>query len=235
MLPYLALILAIFTLPTGNVARADELVLVEVPQGELGGKYRRKMWFSGVKTRLVYVDPSVAEIPTGNATQLKKTPDKDTTTAGKTSPIIALIAGGILAIILYLFWKFGGAAQLNTQKRDEAAGQKLTPHHPEINDDNPVDEFLQQIAGMADKRTALILLVGRALHAAAGQNTLPLTRSDTAREILGRLPKSWPHFSALQKLVSTEELVQFGGRVLADATFEDCLSAAHPILFRGRR
>ena len=83
---------------------------------------------------------------------------------------------------------------------------------------------------MADREAAIVLLLQAALQEAATANGLRLSRSETAREFLRRLPPGWAHGSSLRRLVMAEELVQFGGRILAEETFEQCLHDAAPIL-----
>lgn len=86
---------------------------------------------------------------------------------------------------------------------------------------------------MEDRRKALILLTGHALERAANMNDLRIARSQTARDVLRILPRQWPHRDAVRTLVREAEIVHFGGRDIAEETWQACLTAARPI-FSGR-
>ena len=94
---------------------------------------------------------------------------------------------------------------------------------------------LDQLYQDEDRREALVLLIENLLPAAARQNSIRLGRSETAREIIRRLPHGWALLPELKRIVMTEELVQFGGRDLPERTFEDCLRRAAPILDAGTK
>ncbi|MEO0999880.1 MAG: DUF4129 domain-containing protein, partial [Pseudomonadota bacterium] len=76
----------------------------------------------------------------------------------------------------------------------------------------------------------LMLLAHRALEDAAAANDLRPGRSQTARAILRRLPEAWHPRAGLAEIVTTEELVRFGGRALDEERFAACLRSAGPIL-----
>ena len=146
--------------------------------------------------------------------------------------------GGILAALIFLFLRSGGGfGALRVRKpgdEDRATRKNRRKPGKEGKKAGTLNGLLEQINAMPDRRAALILLLQHSLRRAATDNDLRLGRSETARDILRRLPAQWTHFAALRKLVMAEELVQFGGRALAEATFEECLRTATPIL-RGAR
>ena len=62
---------------------------------------------------------------------------------------------------------------------------------------------------------------------------MALGRSQTAREILYRLPKDWLHIDALARIVRVEERVQFRGEDLPEAVFQESLELAKPMFGQG--
>ena len=82
---------------------------------------------------------------------------------------------------------------------------------------------------MADRKAALILLLKRALELAVEINGMALGRSQTAREVLRKLPSTWTHYPALSRIVGFEERVQFGGHELPEPVFQESLSLAEPL------
>src|SRR5205807_10347531 len=84
--------------------------------------------------------------------------------------------------------------------------------------------FLDEIAGLPDRRAALQRLTEHALELASRLNGLRLRPSQTARDVLTLLLPGWRHRAALNLIVRTEEAVHFGGAPLADGVFADCLA-----------
>ncbi len=147
-----------------------------------------------------------------------------------------LIVFLIVAVVIVVFVIFGSninvsfgktseAKRRSTRRRTGVLGGGLT----EI----PRGSLLDHLAAMPDKRRALILLTGHALERAASLNDLKLARAQTARDVLRILPRQWRHLGAMRTLVREAEIVHFGGRDLADETWQACLDAARP-LFDGQ-
>ncbi|MEO0911489.1 MAG: DUF4129 domain-containing protein [Pseudomonadota bacterium] len=213
------------------------ITLVEMPENP---DYARSIRFSRLQSRLNYVEEASGPIPMDAAagvnppappSQSEAPRLRDWTALEILSRVALLI---VLALIAFAIVKHGGA--LTARFRNTGDGSSGTgrgdPHavqEPAI----PLpeaDALLARLRAMPNREEALILLIGHTLEAAGRQNALRLRRSETAREFLNRLPVSWPRLADLRRITMAEELVQFGGRPLAENTFEDCLRRAHPIL-----
>lgn len=134
---------------------------------------------------------------------------------------IALLA--LMALIVFGGRRIVGLRAVSNRSRD-IGGSEAEAEPTQLAD------VLETARSMADRRAALVLLVRAALERAGAAVQLPLRRSETAREILRRIPGNWHHRAALGRLVAVEEGVQFGGRPLPEAVFAECLDHAAPIL-----
>ena len=204
-----------------------------MPRGDGSGQYTRAQRFSGVQHQAYYVDTVVGAVPMERAPVYEPpNPDTDRRNSVINPTFVRLIlVAGVFGLIGVLFHKFGGFSQvaLRGPKRAIKPAPDVATAVQQA-DDTPVRDFFSAIAAMTDRRAALILLVGRALRDAAQSNGLRLTRSETARTILRRVPATWLNFPALRELVQTEELVHFGGRDLSEDAFARCLELARPLV-----
>ena len=202
---------------------------------ETNPAYERRVLLNRLQTELVYVDRLNGEIPLDGAPPPPDKPRDDSATEVSdtlqmVTRLALLLLIGMTAAMLYRNrgWLAERLGALPDARRPRVARKSPSDDAPPVID----GAFLARLRAMTDRRAALVDLLGAALSAAAEQNGMRLGRSETARDLLRRLPDRWPHLPALRALVMTEELVQFGGRPLPEATFEDCLSTAAPILSR---
>lgn len=194
--------------------------------------YDRRVMLNRLQTELVYIDRLDGEIPLDGkappAPREERDESREISDALRFAMRIAL-AIVVVTILVVIYRNAGWLAELfgglqSGQRTRKRAGT------PALDDLPPDPELIKRLRAMTDRRAALVELLRATLRAAADQNDMRLGRSETARELLRRLPRGWPHLSALRSIVMAEELVQFGGRPLADATFETCLAQARPIL-----
>lgn len=183
---------------------------------------------------IIYIDQLTGEIPMDGALlppppEVPEVPDLGE--GLRASELVTrLVLAAMLAAMLWALWRNREAIaeRLTGAPRSAKSKPRKTsaPAQP-IRDDTGL---LAELRRMKDRRAALVLLLQAVLRAAAQQNGLRLGRSETARELLRRLPNGWEHLDPARNLVMTEELVQFGGRPLPDPLFEACLTQAAPIL-----
>ncbi len=218
-----------------NAQEQPEITALNVPQDEA---YLDAIWLSRIQNKLTYVDTTTGSIPMDGAKVQPPRPEaepqsrvswEDLSAIGMLSRILLFI---LLAVVIYIFVKHSGVLNGGFGKGGDFKSERTNGSgkpEPQI----PLPEgnaLIARLRQMPDKEEALVLLVGHTLDAAGRQNALRLRRSETAREFLARLPGNWPRLADLRRITMTEELVQFGGRPLADKTFEDCLRRAEPIL-----
>lgn len=220
--------------PTLAQDRAERSVITahDLP---LSAEYARDVRFRRLQTEVTYIDRLQGEIPMDGRPlppPAEERPDRDGEPVSRFEGfsqlvLLALAVGAI--VLLVRNWtairdRLTGAPAIGGRAEDRrAAGGDASTGAP-------IDGLLARLSGMEDRREALVLLLKAVLNAAARQNDLRLGRSETARELMRRLPRSWRHLDNARHLVMAEELVQFGGRPLPQPLFEDCLRRAAPIL-----
>lgn len=220
--------------PTLAQDRAERSVITahDLPRS---AEYARDVRFRRLQTDVIYIDRLEGEIPMDG--RPLPPPEEERSDRGDASVSefegisqFVLLALAVAAIVLLVRnWtairdRLTGAPAAGGRTENETAGSG------EASASAPIDGLLARLSGMEDRREALVLLLKAVLNAAARQNDLRLGRSETARELMRRLPRSWRHLDNARHLVMAEELVQFGGRPLPQPLFEDCLRRAAPIL-----
>lgn len=199
--------------------------------------YARQTRFQRLQGDLVYIDRLEGDIPMDGSPLPPPPEPEDEGSEGGDVPVVYKNTSRILLTIAAatLLWVLIRNRQAifdrlsNTPRVPQAKGR--TKKAPTSVDPAPnADGLIARLRGMQDRRAALVLLLHAVLGDAARQNDLRLGRSETARELLRRLPQSWTHLADTRRLVMAEELVQFGGRPLPEPLFEDCLARAEAIL-----
>lgn len=223
-----------------GVVRAQEaakITRLNIPASDSGEAYSASVRLGRIETDLYYVDTLEGEIPLGKPPELSVPPEAPEF-SGDTNWKMLTIFGAILVALVFLIVRSGGGfGALSVRQpgdRKRTRGQNGGKSAQGNEESAGLEGVLAEIDAMPDRRAALVLLLRHSLQQAARVHDLRLARSETAREIVHRLPDRWVHLAALRKLVMAEELVQFGGRALAEATFKECLGIATPIL-RGAR
>ena len=147
---------------------------------------------------------------------------------------VALLVGLILILGIYAWSRRGGLL--------DRAGPRIAPRvrtdevHEAAPEDRDIDtDFIAQLRSEADPRTGLRKILQRFIALAAKDNEIVLKRSLTTRELIGKLPGSWHHRSALETVAREVELVVFGGRSISREDYEECLDLAAPFLKRTER
>lgn len=139
----------------------------------------------------------------------------------------------ILLIIAAVAIRYGGLGSIGFRRIGDRA-RDPDEERAVIEAEGGLAGFLDRLRAMRDRPAALLLLIQGALERAGQMTGARVLRSQTAREVLRRLPPDWPYRDALGRIVRVEEVVQFGGRELSEPVFEECLVLAEP-LFDGTR
>lgn len=232
----LALCLALTLSARAEITEADI-----VDPGPLNEDYLDATAGKRIQSGIVYLRPET-DFSAAEADKLEiivepdEDPERPDEPAEASRLTVGLIFGALLVGLIALFVIYGGniGASFGAQPRDgkrreddEAPTAEEAAHAALMA--QPIDSFLDTLRRMADRREVLILLVSRALERAATLNDLRLGRSQTARDVLRILPKSWTHLGNMRRLVREVEVVHFGGRDLPEEIWEECLDAARPI------
>lgn len=194
--------------------------------------YDRRVMFNRLQTELVYIDRLDGEIPLDGKAPPASQEDDNAPTELSDAFRLAMRIALAIAVVTFLVLLYRNRGWLAERFDGLQPGQRprSKPATRQSSDDTLDPALIARLRAMTDRRAALVELLREALRAAAEQNGMRMGRSETARELLRRLPRGWHHLPALRSIVMAEELVQFGGRPLADATFETCLTQATPIL-----
>lgn len=215
--------------PAQAIADDGSITPYDLPRNSA---YEREVRFSRLQDDITYVESRVGPLPLDGLTVEAPARPSDTEAGDRTLRLGARLGLVLLAAAMLVLGfrnrhiladRFGGDTRMPTRaaaRTDDRVTGAMTA----------APGLIGRLRAMTDRRAALVRLIEAVLGAAAQANGLRLGRSETARELLSRVPRDWPHFSALRGLVMAEELVRFGGRPLPDATFEACLDRAAPIL-----
>ncbi len=226
-------ILACLALPGGALAQDEPLLTpLDPPRSEASRDYSDSIRFGRIQSELTYIDELNGPIPMDGAPPYRPPePEADVEwQPGQFDWRFATALAVLLAVLALLGAKFGRLGLLKAGPTQGRLADRAGATTVALADTGPVADFLALIRSMPDREAALVMLLERSLDSAAHQNGLGIRRSETARETLRRLPGTWPRLSDLRRLIMVEELVQFGGRPLADDSFEDCLGRAAAIL-----
>ncbi len=239
---YLGLSILFLTAGSGLTQDRPPFTLIDLGQGESAEAYEKSIRFSRIQSKINYIDDLYGEIPMDGAPPFKKPEPQEPAelpSAGGLGEFNLGYSAALLAVVGilgYLLYKFSGGAGQRFANTNAAARDRRGQTQASNGDDLDFadqSELIGKLRSMSDREAALVLLIEHTLSAAAESNRMRLGRSETARELLRRLPQNWSSLPDLRRIVMAEELVQFGGRALAEATFDDCLRRAAPIL-RGR-
>lgn len=140
---------------------------------------------------------------------------------------------GFFVVALFLFFKFGGTgaafgknpAEKNPKKRNRNQNWALADEFGQMDD----DQLFSRLSASKDYRAGLIELLRMALLFAAEKTQTVFARSDTEREALARLPKSWNKYSELKTLLYQTELVHYGNRPIDQDAYAKALDLGRDI------
>ncbi|WP_422041363.1 DUF4129 domain-containing protein [Roseibium sp.] len=215
---------------------AQEPVREPLEIGDSGEEYLRSIRLRGIDPDVAYYDPT-APAPKLETEQQPLQPAARSGSENVPLPgarwTFMLIAGLILAGIIYLVLRFGGNIAITLQRDADnpesrrAAGPQNTPAWAE-----KLGSF-NDILGIADRRQALVLLTQKVLATLATTNGVLMQRSWTARDTLRNIPLADAQQTLLRALVLTSERVQFGGRDVSEDEFRDHVSSCQRLLGAG--
>ena len=217
-------------------ANAQEPVREPLEIGESGEEYLRSIRLTGIDPDVVYYDPT-APAPKLETEQQPQQPTARSETEGVLAPgsrwTFTLIAGLVLAGLVFLVIRFGGNIAVTLQRDAEnpesrrAAGPQNTPVWAE-----KLGSF-NDIMRIADRREALVLLTQKVLATLATTNGVLMQRSWTARDTLRNIPLADAQQTLLRSLVLNSERVQFGGRDVSEDEFREHVSSCQQLLGAG--
>lgn len=233
MLRLFILLIFLSLLPPIAQSNAQEPVQEPLEIGDSGSEYLKSIRWRGINPEVSYFDPSA---PPPNL-DTKQEPERISTEregqelSGRWTT--GLIAAALLALVLYLFLRFGGGLAVSLKRdtenpmRGRAKGQAETPVWAERL--GTLDEILR----MRDRRRALILLAQTALAKTVAANGVLMQRSWTARDALRHIPATQQHLDDLRALVLASERVQFGGRDVTEDEFRRHADGCRTLLGTG--
>lgn len=197
---------------------------------EIGQRYLSVARRAGVEAQMAYFDPTKPP-PEMKLDQPLPEQSEEPEETLDASPVVTLITVLILAAIVLLVARYGGAVSLSLRDKGREAAVGADAGAAAALFEGRIPELVE-IAGIADRRLALIALLAKVLHRAAEDSAMAIERSWTAREAQRRLPADWPHRAFLGDLIRTVELTHFGGRPAEETVFQTHLANARSILAR---
>lgn len=134
----------------------------------------------------------------------------------------------IVGFLVMMISRFGGFGALRWGAEPSADGYSQATSSPPVVDE--VAPSLDEIAAMSDLPHALGALLRLVLEAAARLAGIALSRSDTAREALRRLPHESGLYGVVEALVRVAERVRYGGATITRDQFEALIDSVRDLL-----
>lgn len=215
-------------------ATAQEAVQAPAEIGEAGQEYLRSIRLRGIDPQVAYFDPSA---PPPNL-DTRQEPERPTAqeSSGRSSQeqwIVALIAGGILAAVAYLFLRFGGGLAVSLKDDAVNPGSKRLKGQPNAPAWAEKLGTFEEILRMKDRRRALVLMTQKVLTTIVAAHGILMQRSWTARDTLRHIPGKQEQLDRLRTLVMASERVQFGGRDVTEEEFQTHVASVRQLMRPG--
>ena len=213
------------------VAAQDQITYLDPPPAT-SDAYAQSLTGTRASSDIRYVDETdfdlLGDIPEQERPEVEYTQIPAGDGAGNT--LIAIMA--VFALVAAFILATGSGTLL---ARDPAARppRKRNTAWGLTSDEEETGDILARVRAMPSRRDALILLLRHCLLRAADESEATILRGDTEREVYARLPDTWHAMVPLGQLLHQTELVHYGGRTIADETFETLLSDAGRILNGG--
>ena len=206
--------------------------MVEPPRGATGQSYSDAISGQRIQSDARYSDETDPAFFVNDETAIRPTsqPRDMPQIRGGTGVFIVI---ALVAVMLFLWLRFGGTGALLSAAPKETDGATTAPEAWKIGADEAAMDglsLLDQIRAMPDRRAALVRLLRHALLAAGSDSQTRFARSDTEREAFARLPSSWRHRQILGLLLRAAELAHYGGRAVSEDAFEKALEQGALIL-----
>jgi hypothetical protein len=221
-------ILLLCLMATFGPVRADPLV----PEiGDGGSAYQEAVRRSGVRSEILYLSPDDPRPELTRQMRPERTArsDRDGGTL-RASPTVFRVGVIVLFVGLlgFLWWATRGEfvrfGRLPTSDRTGEGPDSgaPAPRPPPL----PIDRIVSE----PDRKAAVIALLYLVLDRASVATGLRFHPSWTARDILYRLPQSWPFRPAVEALVRTAEQAHFGDYPVSREQLDRHLRETHPII-----
>lgn len=150
--------------------------------------------------------------------------------------VIWAVAAGLLALIIFLIWRYGAAIQVGMRATaDEGRTEVGGRAEASVLSAEPKALSLDEVLAMDDAGRALGALQRLVLEAALAAMNSSLRKSETARAVLRRLPRDWPFYATVAALVRRAERVRFAGDAFDREGLESIAESVRPVLGDARR
>ena len=220
---YAAFLLVVASLAVGCTEATDRPL--DPPRGPAGEAYLEAVEGKGLQTGISY-SSGEKEVP-----ELPDRPENGDFDIGKSAGW-ALIAFLVLALAVLAFRSRNVFAELAGSSGGRAFSAAPRPRE---STSTAIDhDLIERLRGEPDHREGLRAVLQRFLVLAAEENSIPVKRSLTTREIMQRLPGGFAQRDALETLALEVERVVFGGHAIDPAQYQHCLDLAAPFLRRAK-
>ncbi|MCV0427262.1 MAG: DUF4129 domain-containing protein, partial [Roseibium sp.] len=206
--------------PVAQLA-AQEAVQEPFEIEDAGNDYLKAIRWRGIDAEVTYFDPSAPPPNLDTNQQPLRSPVQREGTDLSGRWTTGLIAAAILALIVFLFLRFGGGIAVSLKQDAENPGSTRLKRQPKAPAWAEKLGTFDEILRLKDRKQALILLVQKALATTVAAHGVLMQRSWTARDALRHIPNTQHHLDDLRTLVSASERVQFGGRDLSEEEFRE--------------
>jgi len=213
---------------------AQEAVREPIEIGDSGKDYLRSIRLRRIDSDVAYFDPT-APAPDLKTKQQPERPSPQGVEVSDTGArwTFGIIAGTVLAVLVYLFLRFGGNVAVSLRREAQNPVRKGLRNQPDAPAWAEKLNTLEEILRIEDRRRALVLLARKALATTVAENGVLMQKSWTARDALRHIPAQQMQLGALKALVMASERVQFGGRDVSEDEFREHVDGCRQLLRRG--
>lgn len=207
----------------------SETTFLSPPLAASSEQYRAALDSDQVQTDTRYVDETEQSFLSESVAN-RRAVDPVSVVNGINGLSIAIVVL-LICLLIFLFLKFGGAGGLlSSDPQEKAASKKRKKAWGLTAETEDAADIIAKIRAMSDRKSAMILLLRHCLLQASQETNVNFRRSDTERDALKRLPRSWRKFDVLGQILRSTELVHYGGRAIDDQPFESAIAQGETIL-----
>ncbi|MDA4848341.1 hypothetical protein [Hoeflea poritis] len=206
--------------------QADEepfsISTVDPPRTQTSEDYQGTARPLDITSDATYADKITGSVPPDRAVRQRSEPWRMDSTVILDGGWGVAITIFTIAVLLFLWLKFGGSSVLLSRGVNEGKEPQKPPETWNMaGNETEMDgaALLRHLARMKDRREALARLLRHCLLSAGAECDTRFARSDTEREAFARLPGSFKYRSALKTLLQDAELAHYGGRPVGDEVF----------------
>ena len=210
----------------------DENELIDVKIAKSGKDYLKSINRTSIGTSVSYLDPTTPLPPleTTQEPEVSKPQSSSSPAQDSGSILGAVITGGLLILIIYIIYKFGGGITLSSKNINRDVESARLNRVSKRNKNLETTLSYEEILKLPDRGLALVHLSRFALSTAAKLNGILIQPSWTVRDAISHLPRDKSYSSAVASMAYASEQILFGEREITEQEFQNFISTMASLL-----